>query len=55
MVPGAAHLNLQKMQWLKQVSMHIEIGVRGSGCFADSGSQESMQRAGLMVLRIQYL
>ena len=55
MVPGAAHLNLQKMQWSKQVSMLIEIGVRESGCSAGFGSRESMQRVGSMVPRILYL
>ena len=55
MVPGAAHLNLQKMQWSKQVSMLIEIGAKENGCSVDFGSQESMQRVGLMVLRILFL
>lgn len=55
MVPGAAHSNLQKMQWLKQDFMPTEIGVRENGCSVDSGSQELMQRVGSTVLRILYL
>lgn len=46
MVPGAAHSNLQKMQWSKQDFTPTEIGVRESGCSADSGSLGLMQRVG---------
>ena len=55
MVPGAAHLNLQKMQLLKQVSMLTETGVKENGCSVDFGSLESMQRVGSMVPRILFL
>ena len=55
MVPGAAHLNLQKMQWSEQVSMLIETGDKENGCSVGFGSLESMQRVGLMVPRILFL
>ena len=55
MVPGAAHLNLQKMQWSEQVSMLIETGAKENGCSVGFGSLESMQRVGLMVPRTLFL
>jgi hypothetical protein len=46
MVPGAAHLNLQKMQWSKQGCMLIATDASENVNFEGFGSHVSMQHVG---------